>query len=105
MQKDDAISRQAAIGTLMPIVKSASLRNRNVYSTAKRCLFEIEAMPAVDAVPVVRCKDCKHRPTGDDKDDLEFPDEICPCQCEDFWYSWKPADNWFCGNGERKDGE
>lgn len=57
---DDVISRRAAIGTLMSIVKSASLRNRNVYSTAKRCLFEIEAIPTVDAVPVVRCKDCKH---------------------------------------------
>ena len=53
---------------------------------------------------VVRCKDCKHRPTGTNRDDLEFPDEKCPCQCEDFWYSWKPSDNWYCGNGERKDG-
>lgn len=60
---------------------------------------------AVDAVPVVRCKDCKHRPTGTNRDDLEFPDDKCPCQCEDFWYSWKPADDWFCGNGERKDGD
>ena len=53
---------------------------------------------------LVRCKDCKHRPTGTNRDDLEFPDEKCPCQCEDFWYSWKPSDNWYCGNGERKDG-
>lgn len=52
---------------------------------------------------ITRCKDCKHRPTGADRHDLEFPDEECPCQCEDFWYNWKPADDWFCGNGERKD--
>lgn len=64
----------------------------------------IQEMPTVDAVPVVRCKDCKHRPTGTNRDDLEFPDDKCPCQCEDFWYSWKPSDDWFCGNGERKDG-
>ena len=63
-----------------------------------------EAKP-VDAVPVVRCKDCKHRPTGTNRDDLEFPDDKCPCQCEDFWYSWKPSDDWFCGNSERKDGD
>lgn len=61
--------------------------------------------PTVDAVPVVRCKDCKHRPTGETRDDLEFPDDKCPCQCEDYWYSWKPLDNWFCGNGERKGGD
>lgn len=63
----------------------------------------IQGMETVDAVPV-RCKDCKHRPTGETRDDLEFPDDICPCQCEDYWYNWKPADEWFCGNGERKDG-
>lgn len=55
----------------------------------------------VDAVPVIRCKDCKHRPTGTNRDDLEFPDDKCPCKCEDYWYNWKPADEWYCGNGER----
>lgn len=64
----------------------------------------IQEMPTVDAVPV-RCNDCKHRPTGTNRDDLVFPDDKCPCQCEDFWYSWKPSDDWFCGNGERKDGD
>ena len=54
----------------------------------------------VDAVQVIRCKDCKHRPTGTNRDDLEFPDDKCPCKCEDYWYSWKPLDNWFCGNGK-----
>lgn len=57
---DDLVSRRVAIDTLMSIVKSASLRNRNVYSTAKRCLFEVEALPTIDAVPVVRCRDCKY---------------------------------------------
>lgn len=65
----------------------------------------IQEMPTVEAVPVVRCKDCKHRPTGTNRDDLEFPDDKCPCQCEDYWYSWKPSDDWFCGNGERKGGD
>ena len=52
-------------------------------------------------VKLVRCKDCKHRPTGDaTRHELEFPDWECPCQCEDYWYSWMPDDNWFCANGE-----
>lgn len=58
---------------------------------------------------LVRCKDCKHRPTitinGEYENngfDLEFPDYKCPCQCEDGYYSWMPKDDWFCGNGERK---
>jgi hypothetical protein len=55
-----------------------------------------------DLVPVTRCKDCKHRPYGKGEyDDLLFPDDICPCQCDDFWYSWIPDDDWFCKNGER----
>lgn len=53
---------------------------------------------------VVRCKDCKHRPTKDIVGLLDFPDnDVCPCQnSDDSWYSWYPADNWFCANGERK---
>lgn len=56
---------------------------------------------------LVRCKDCKHRPikTGEDDDDIEFPDAKCICaNPDDDWYSWYPDDDWFCGNGERKDG-
>ena len=66
--------------------------------------------PAVDAAPVVRCRDCKHRPTDNRvRDDdptglaIEFPDSRCPCQCEDGWYNWYPNDDWFCANGERRD--
>lgn len=74
-----------------------------IYSKMDFCGW-LDDAPTVDAVPVVMCKDCKHRPTGTNRDDLEFPDDKCPCQCEDYWYSWKPSDDWFCGNGERKDG-
>lgn len=68
-------------------------------------IMDVMSAPAVDAVPVVRCKDCIHRPTGEEMEDLEFPDNRCPCRCEDYWYSWKPSDDWFCPYGERKDGE
>ena len=66
----------------------------------------IDNAPTVDAVPVVRCKECIHRPkmldNHDDEFDLEFPDHKCPCQCEDGFYSWYPADDWFCADGERR---
>lgn len=55
---------------------------------------------------LIRCKDCKHKPTGSGVNhDVTFPaqDYKCPCRCEDSWYSWMPDDDWFCGNGERKD--
>lgn len=64
-------------------------------------IHEAQAVASADLVEVTRCKFCIHRPTGTDRDDLEFPDDKCPCKCEDYWYSWKPSDNWFCANGER----
>ena len=58
--------------------------------------------------PLIRCKDCKHRPTvnGEYENgfDIEFPNFMkCPCQCEDGWYNWMPKDDWYCANAERKE--
>lgn len=56
---------------------------------------------------IIRCKDCKHRPIEkygeimppkeDGWDDLK-----CPCLCEDYFYSWRPKDDWYCANAERR---
>lgn len=63
--------------------------------------YDIQNSPTVDAVPVVRCKDCVHCPTKVEQD-VRFPDDVCPCQCEDdYYYSWIPQPNWFCPNGEK----
>lgn len=70
---------------------------------AGRTSIELEDASDVDVVEVVRCKDCKHFPVETNRDGLVFPDEVCPCHCEDFWYSWKPKDDFYCGKGERKD--
>ena len=67
--------------------------------------YELAELPTADVVEVVRCKDCVHRPKGTNKHDLEFPDYVCPCQCDDFWYSWMPPDDWWCASGKRKEGD
>lgn len=51
--------------------------------------------PTVDAVPVVRCKDCKHHHYSEC--------EIPYCDRIDYGYGWKDDD--FCSHGERKDGD
>ena len=55
---------------------------------------------------LIRCRDCKHKPTIDgvyeDGFDIVFPDMRCPCQCDDGWYNWMPDDDWYCANAERK---
>ena len=70
-------------------------------------LDSVEYKKIVNWTPLVRCKDCKHRPvdTGGHGDgfDIEFPDNICPCQVEDPYCSWGPKDNWFCPSGERRE--
>lgn len=94
---DDLISRQDAIDAVENCEPGEEL-------------FEIKSLPSIDAVPVVRCKDCKHRPKRLEEGEgegfnLEFPDDTfkCPCRCDDGWYNWMPDDNWFCGDGERKE--
>lgn len=96
---DDLISRMTAI-------KAFTGKPPEYYHT-DYIASELRGLPIADAVPVVRCRDCKHRPT-DYRDiyrdhtgfSIEFPDDHCPCQCEDGWYNWYPEDNWYCANGE-----
>ena len=107
---DNLISRAAAIEAL-----STPCDKRYRHGVWETCLDNIETairnIPAVEAVPVVRCRDCKHRPTdnrgtGEDCTNfaIEFPDGLCPCQCEeDGWYNWYPPDDWFCANGEHRE--
>lgn len=72
---------------------------------------QIDSAPTIDAVSVVRCKECKHRPIKEDADGENYGfnlieptegDERCPCLVDDGWYSWMPNDNFYCGFGERK---
>lgn len=48
---------------------------------------KIENAPTIDAVPVVRCKDCKYR------EDCELNG------------TGAPSHDWFCANGKRKDSD
>lgn len=65
-------------------------RNRNLVFAACEIKQDFADMisdfPTVDAVEVVRCKDCKHR----------YEDSWCEYVDDD--------DNFYCARGERKDG-
>ena len=57
--------------------------------------FDIEEMPTIDAVPVVRCKDCIRR----------YDTDECPmCFLIDGKYYEYTNENGFCDRGERKEG-
>lgn len=50
-------------------------------------------MQTVDAVPVVRCKDCKYHED----------EEIGMVYCPNAFGGWV-RENWFCADGKRKEG-
>lgn len=72
-----------------------------VAETIKEAIDAVEQMPTIDAVPVVRCKECKHRSSNNDND--WFETLVCPCECGE--YSWNPPDDFFCAYGERRANE
>lgn len=58
----------------------------------------IDDMPTVDAVPVVRCRDCKHHHY-----EKHFDKRIPYCDRINYGYGWQ--DNDYCSRGERKGGD
>lgn len=74
--------------------------------------YQIDNAPTIDAVPVVRCKDCKYW----DKDTLRHNSndvaEWDECECEMLANRdrWNEIDRYccdihFCADGERKDND
>ena len=73
--------------------------DRDIY--AKRML---DHMDTVDAVPIVRCKDCKYYNRGE----LLAPNKFCfrlkhPTENRVIGYNFAPDD--FCSYGERKNAD
>lgn len=70
--------------------------NKNIYQM-------IDEIPTVDAVPVVRCKDCKHGQPMIYRH-TERPCIMCSHLGSGFFARvFNP--NWFCADGERWDSE
>ena len=68
------------------------MKRTNRYFDVK---FDIEEMPTIDAVPVVRCKDCIRR----------YDTDECPmCFLIEGKYYEYTNENGFCDSGERKEG-
>ena len=70
----------------------------------------LKKQPTVDAVEVVRCRDCKYWGTGDGKP--QSSDGVLYVRCKVHNYlidgrhtGWCPSENDFCSYGERKEGD
>ena len=108
----DLISRKAAIEVIEEYLDRLQMvnwqENPGVPYKAHAlnwCVNTIRDLPSAEP-EIIRCKDCKHRPVIRDTDKvggfgLEFPDDECPCNCDDPFYAYRPADDWYCARGER----
>lgn len=60
----------------------------------------------VDAVPVIRCKDCKHRGTDDCpmyfEEQVEWEEDGGYIECDTIYHDYTEDDG-FCDRGERKE--
>lgn len=79
----------------------ADTLERQEYWGNERCFDYVDAedidnAPTVDAVPVVRCRDCKHY-------EIHKPKVLENCERNGYIIPMKPDD--FCSYGERKDGD
>ena len=71
---------------------------------------QISEAPTIDAVEVVRCRDCKY--WGDEDGKLQDSDGVLCARCKVHNYlidgrhtGWCPTENDFCSYGERKEGD
>lgn len=76
------------------------------YDSGIKVINHLEKMTSVDAVEVVRCKDCKHRVVNENYGDRGYLSIKAMCELDtgDPFEFGRDAedDNWFCKDGERK---
>ena len=78
----------------MEIVRDQGIAYLNAYPLTNYATLILREAPTVDAVEVVRCRQCKQG----EIDDPDFPDEYyCHAGC-----GWNKGD-FYCAYGERKE--
>lgn len=84
------------------LVKQWTIASPEPYNTdAAEVLDSIKKAPTIDAVPVVRCKDCMyHRKISEREREYLNPDVFTCTNLAGWNYVW-PDD--FCSYGERRD--
>ena len=92
----DLIDRQAALDMVRGL-EERYVNNLPPMIDKADAYKALDALPSVDAVEVVRCKDCKYFDSGTDEDGKLF------FKCLGWVYGGTSEDD-FCSHGERKDG-
>ena len=80
----------------MEIVHNQGIAHPNAYHLTNYVTLILREAPTVDAVEVVRCRDCKHY-------EIHKPKVLENCERNGYIIPMKPND--FCSYGERKDSD
>ena len=93
----------------LEIVRNQGNLHPNAYHLTNYATLILREAPTVDAVEVVRCRECKH--WGDEDGKLQSSDGVLFARCKIHNYlldgrhtGWCPTENDFCSYGERKEG-
>ena len=93
----------------MEIVRDQGIAHPNAYHLTNYATLILREAPTVDAVEVLRCRDCKY--WGDEAGKLQHSDGVLCARCKVHNYlidgrhtGWCPTENDFCSYGERKGG-
>lgn len=96
----DLINRQAAIDKAIMIPVARIVTEDKVIWRKAVFIEDIESLPSVDAVPVIRCKDCKHLQKWRSEESAKRFGQIYEC-ARNVFDCPKPED--FCSHAERKE--
>jgi hypothetical protein len=67
-------------------------------------VYSIDEQPTIDAVPVIRCKDCRYYEVYERKYDGSADKRFKPSICtRAYEYAVTKAPNWFCADAEPKE--
>lgn len=94
----DLISRQAAIAAIFECCPSDydSEYECGYDDGLKQGIHRLKHLPTIDAVPVIRCRDCKYywKNNSKYKSNMEDLDDLMMCLAS-------PRDDAFCSEGEK----
>lgn len=94
---DDMISRQAAMDTIGEV---PDYNDGMVFQALSNAQRNVALLSAVDAVPVVRCKDCEYWKTGTG---VTLSKRVRVCTYH-IGHRYAKRDDDFCSRGKRKGG-
>ena len=90
----------------MEIVRDQGIAHPNAYHLTNYATIILREAPTVDAVEVVRCRECKHHRDKNEHEQQYLVEDILICTStdatEDCWNAVWP--DHFCSYGKRKEG-